>query len=332
MKKAGALVIFLCSIFACDNNLIKFDNTPHGNFEALWTILDEHYCFFDYKNIDWNHIKTNYQALVTNTMNNDELFDLLAEMLSELHDGHVNLIAAHDVSRYWNWHEDYPTNFNKDIQKKYLGKDYAIAGGFKYTMLEDSVGYIYYGSFSSNFSDANLSEIVKRMEICKGIVFDVRDNGGGNLTNADRICARFFNEKTCIGYISHKIGKKHTDFSELFPQYVKPYDGIRYQKPIVLLANRSCYSAANYFVNIMKYAPNCTVIGDQTGGGSGLPFSSELPNGWAVRFSASPMFNAEKEHIEFGVQPDIRLDLKSEDIRNKKDTYIEMARKLLNNQ
>ena len=27
-----------------------------------------------------------------------------------------------------------------------------------------------------------------------------------------------------------------------------------------------------------------------TGGGSGLPFSSELPNGWSVRFSASPMY------------------------------------------
>ena len=25
------------------------DDTATGNFEALWTILDEHYCFFDYK-------------------------------------------------------------------------------------------------------------------------------------------------------------------------------------------------------------------------------------------------------------------------------------------
>jgi len=31
-----------------------------------------------------------------------------------------------------------------------------------------------------------------------------------------------------------------------------------------------------------------TIIGDKTGGGSGLPFSSELPNGWALPSSARP--------------------------------------------
>ena len=28
------------------------NDSPTGNFEALWTILDEHYCFFDYKQKD----------------------------------------------------------------------------------------------------------------------------------------------------------------------------------------------------------------------------------------------------------------------------------------
>ena len=27
----------------------EYADTPAGNFEALWRILDEHYCFFDYK-------------------------------------------------------------------------------------------------------------------------------------------------------------------------------------------------------------------------------------------------------------------------------------------
>lgn len=329
MKKNVFLILISFSIFACEDNLVKFDNTPHGNFEALWSIIDEHYCFFEYKNIDWNAVKQEYAPRITNEMNNDELFKLLAQMLSELRDGHVNLLAAHDFSRYWKWSQGYPPNFNKQIQKEYLKNDYSIAGGLIYKIFEDNVGYIYYGSFSSSFSEANLSQIIMRMAICRGIIFDVRDNGGGNLLNANRLCARFFNEKTLIGYISHKLGKGHSDFSKMHPQYIDSYNGVRYQKPVIVLANRGCYSAANYFVNIMKYAPNCTVIGDQTGGGSGLPFSSELPNGWGVRFSASPMFNAEKEHIEFGVQPDMRLDMRPEDIQNNKDTYIETARQML---
>jgi len=36
----------------------EYADNPRGNFEALWRILDEHYCFFDYKarqyKLDWN--------------------------------------------------------------------------------------------------------------------------------------------------------------------------------------------------------------------------------------------------------------------------------------
>ncbi|EKC55562.1 hypothetical protein LEA_15281, partial [human gut metagenome] len=46
-----------------------------------------------------------------------------------------------------------------------------------------------------------------------------------------------------------------------------------------------------------------TVMGDRTGGGSGLPFSSELPNGWSVRFSACPVLDVNKQHTEFGMTP-----------------------------
>ena len=73
-----------------------------------------------------------------------------------------------------------------------------------------------------------------------------------------------------------------------------------------------------------------TIIGDKTGGGSGLPFSSELPNGWSIRFSASPMFNSQKEHIEFGVEPDVFVNMEEDDLGKKKDTIIEKARELLN--
>ena len=33
----------------------EFADTPQGNMEALWKIIDEHYCFLDYKQqeYDW---------------------------------------------------------------------------------------------------------------------------------------------------------------------------------------------------------------------------------------------------------------------------------------
>lgn len=332
LRKHSNLLIVLQLVFltSCMDMSFNFDNHPRGNFEALWKIIDRNYCFFEYKEIDWDKVHTEYSSRITSDMNNESLFKLMGEMLAELRDGHVNLSASHDITRYWEWQENYPSNFDSEIQKHYLKSDYSIASGMRYKILEDNVGYIYYGSFSNDVSDSGLDQILSRMAICKGVIIDVRNNGGGSLSNVEKIASRFFNERTHIGYISHKLGPGHNDFSELFPKYLESSNRIRYQKPVIVLTNRGCYSATNEFVSIMKYAQNATIIGDTTGGGSGLPFSSELPNGWSIRFSASPMFNAAKEHIEFGVEPNIKINMLEVDKNRNRDTIIEKARELLN--
>lgn len=75
----------------------------------------------------------------------------------------------------------------------------------------------------------------------------------------------------------------------------------------------------------MRLLPLVTTLGDRTGGGSGLPFSSELPNGWGVRFSACPILDAQKQHTEFGIEPDVKVSMNSEDILRGKDTLIDTA-------
>ena len=111
----------------------------------------------------------------------------------------------------------------------------------------------------------------------------------------------------------HKTGPGHNDFSTPQPEYITPSTGIRWQKPVVLLTNRECYSSANVFVRNMKCLDNVTILGDRTGGGGGLPFTSELPCGWAVRFSACPTMDAQMQHTEFGIEPHIHCTLDSAD-------------------
>ena len=53
-KKLAALArLAILAILATFANscvdVTEHDDTPQGNFEALWRIIDEHYCFFDYK-------------------------------------------------------------------------------------------------------------------------------------------------------------------------------------------------------------------------------------------------------------------------------------------
>ena len=214
----------------------------------------------------------------------------------------------------------------------------------KYKIFDNNIGYIRYESFSAGVGDGNLDHVLDYLKLCNGLIIDVRDNGGGNLTNSTRIAARFTNEKTLTGYIQHKTGPGHNDFSEMEPIYLEPSNSIRWQKKVVLLTNRHCYSATNDFVNAMHSLNNDNEeqrifqVGDQTGGGSGLPFSSELPNGWSVRFSASPHFNKYKKPLENGIEPDVYVNMDKileEGIEHgdaesqKKDALIERAFEIL---
>ena len=165
------------------------------------------------------------------------------------------------------------------------------------------------------------------MEGTKGLIIDIRDNGGGFLTNVPELVGRFITEKTLGGYVCHKTGPGPEDFSEPFKIEYKPAKKhIQYLgKPIIVLTNRSCFSAANDFTSVMKSLPNVTILGARTGGGGGMPFNSELPNGWSVRFSSCPINNAQNELTEFGINPDIEVHCDDIDLAKGKDAILDAA-------
>lgn len=313
----------------------EYANDPEGNFEQLWKIIDEKYCFLDEKKIDWEETYRMYKKKINPGMSNDDLFEVLSQMLYTLQDGHVNLASASRISYYDAWYQDYPWNYREDIlYQYYLGKastDYRTAAGMKYKIFDNNIGYIRYESFSTGVGDGNLDEVLLYLAACNGLIIDVRDNGGGNLTNSSRIAARFTNKQELTGYIRHKTGPGHTDFSKPEPIYLEPSNSIRWQKKVVILTNRRCYSATNDFVNVMRSIESGNIIqlGGQTGGGSGLPFTSELPNGWSIRFSASPHFDKNMQPLEYGISPDVEVNMASDDEQNHKDTMIEEAFKIL---
>lgn len=336
LHKYITYLVLTCLLLTSCVEQDDYTSTPSGNVEALWQIIDQHYCFFDYKKetlgVDWNNVHSKYLAQASDKLSNYQLFELCTAMIGELRDGHVNLSTAFDLGRNWSWKDDYPTNFSDTLQRRYLSTDYRISSGIYYRILDDNVGYLYCGTFEKELGSGNLDYILSYLAPCNSLIIDVRNNGGGMVTSAQTLAGRFTNSKVLVGYMQHKTGTGHNDFSSPEPQYIEPAAGVRWQKPVCVLTNRSVYSAANEFVKYMKAigevrTSGCPIIGDTTGGGAGMPYSSELPNGWAVRFSACPMFDHNMVSTEHGIAPDQKVDITSEDFQKGIDTIIEYARK-----
>lgn len=335
MKTIYIYLLCACALLASGcHNIEEWDNDPTGNFNALWTILDEHYCFFKEKDVDWNEVYERYNKRISPKMSTKALFAVCAEMLDELRDGHTNLSAGFNTSYYTKWWSDYPQNYNERVvEQYYFNFKQKHIGSTYYGLLEDNIGYVRYPSFNYGLGEGNLDAIFADLILAGGLIIDIRDNGGGSMDNVETIASRFIREKTLAGYISHKTGPGHNDFSEPFAYYFTPTGGghLLWRKPVVVLTNRSTFSAANNFVSVMKYVPDCYIVGARTGGGSGMPFSSELPCGWGVRFSACSILDCKGNSTEFGIDPtegcEVQLD--EQLVLQGRDSMLDFAVNLL---
>lgn len=327
--KVLLLLTSVLLITSCIEEVEVPANTYRTNFETLWYIIDTRYCYHDYKDTRWDSVYNVFEErLATDTINEISFFDAMGEMLSELKDGHVNLYSSFDRTRYWKWFTDFPANFSSSLiyNERYLGSNYRVVNGLRYQKIaNDEIGYLYYSSFSDNFSDQNIRYIFQYFMDCKGLIIDVRNNGGGSAELSAKLASYFFQRDTVSVYMRHKTGPGHSDFSEPIAMPTKAHENIQWQRPVVVLANRSSYSATNLFISRMKDAPRGIIVGDRSGGGGGLPLSNELPNGWMVRFSASPMFDGAMNDIESGIDPHVRVELDSVMAANGYDSIIEYA-------
>ncbi|MBG6130743.1 C-terminal processing protease CtpA/Prc [Aquimarina sp. EL_43] len=328
MRKLYSILLISLSLTSCEKALFENDlasTNPKDNFEYLWNECNEKYSYFDVKNIDWDVVKSEYAAKIYDGMSEDSLFNVLGGMLTELRDDHTNLISNFNVSTF---RVDYLGQDNFDwriIEDHYLNRDYYITGPFLHNFLDNKeIGYVRFPSFPGTVDADNLNFVLNRYKNTKGLILDMRENGGGAVTDIFAILSRFVERKTLVNYSRIKSGPGRNDFSAAEPVYVSPYSGIRYKNKIVVLVDRGTYSAGSFFSLATKALPNITLIGDTTGGGLGLPNGGQLPNGWTYRFSITQALTLDKNpDYENGVPPDIEALIDWSDLT--KDEVLERA-------
>ena len=239
LASAGLWLLLAFTPAGCVTEEVPSD-TRRGNFESCWKTLDEHYCFFEEKQksfgLDWNEVHARYTPMINERMTSRQLFEVLGKMVNELRDGHVNLSAAHNVNRYGAWYDNFPMNFSDSLLHKYLGRadEYYVGSSLAYRVLDDNIGYVRCSTFDYAFGNGNLSEMLKTLGPCSGLIIDVRSNGGGMLTSAEQLASLFFNEPMVRAFIQHKTGKGHKDFSASRRKFASSPTDARSAPPIVL--------------------------------------------------------------------------------------------------
>jgi hypothetical protein len=312
---------------SCEKHFLSPDPSPDPEtvFDYLWTDVHNRYALFEVKGLDWNAIGDKYRSRISPGMGDKDLFKVLSDMLYELRDGHVNLTSSFDRSRNWEWFQGHPQNYNHHIiENRYLGKDFRITGPLLNQVI-DSVLYVNYRSFGDDITQAHLDQLMLRAEGLKGVIVDIRHNGGGSLLNANRLAACFADQTYVYAHDRIKTGPGHDEFSHWRPLSVSPRQGKRYTGPVVILVNRRSYSAASFFAQMLRVMPNAVLMGDHAGGGGGIPVFGELPNGWKYRFSATQTLTPEGDHIETGVPVDRKMNMQSIDEMHGRDSILEAA-------
>ncbi len=333
MRYSFLLIIsFLFAFCSCSSYL----HTTQDEIDAIsiydefWTYIDEHYMFFDLKEVDWVQVKSEAISQIDEHTTHEELFAICDQSLLALRDAHCWLNGPGLNHTRFDNTEGYEVHFSiDDVLDNYIVDTLNRSGALYYGWLPDQIGYIYFQAMSQY---SGFDRIVRDMKAAgaKGLVIDVRDNGGGDSDPIPALLGNFTDESILLGAYVEKSGPGHEDKTELLQIYSEPSeDGFLFDLPVTMIINRRGYSATSYFAAMAKEVPAITVLGQDTGGGAGGNTGYQLSTGWVLAVSVSDYIDAHGTSIELGVAPDISIENTIEDLHAGQDVMLEKAIELI---
>ncbi len=307
-------------------------NEPDSNldmedFNSAWQITNKYYPFFKFKKINWDSLYIKYQSAAVNAKG-DEIYNVLYQMFRELKDGHIEILTngGYPVITY-DWPRDIDRKaFSSIVVSTYFSSPLKLAGEdkFDYGITDSNIGYVYISTFSDGDKTwyKDFDKIMEYFHDAKGIVVDVRNNGGGNSNSADYMIARL---------IEKPIKETWYTYLGTNSSIINPVNMVGFHKSIVVLINGASFSAAEFFPELLRQSSNVTLIGDTTGGGGGTNNFYALPSRKRIKIANGYFTRLDGTMIEWnGVLPDILVTQTSTDIASGNDKQLAYAINYLN--
>lgn len=188
----------------------------------------------------------------------------------------------------------------------------------EYEMKEDNIGYIQITEFDEVTTDqfTEALAVLKGQEM-KGLILDLRSNGGGNLSTCIAIASQLL-PKGLIVYTEDKYGNRE--------EYT--CDGKReIDIPMVVLVNGYSASASEILTGAIKDYKKGTIMGTTTFGKGIVQSIIPLRDGTAVKITTSSYFTPSGKNIHgVGIEPDIEVVFDGEAYnKDKSDNQLDAA-------
>jgi len=334
---------------------------PVVNFDALWRMFDLNYGSFIPKRIDWDLLYRVYRPKVTPRTSDRDLFEIMSRLLEHLNDNHVKVQSLRPPRFFRSGILGY---LNRDVKGRHIPIGYNIPdfslglvkakylrgrfeerlpgtklaayfGGdfplYAFGRLKKDIGYLHIRNFDEVEKTSSVAdEIVTAFGNARGLVLDIRGNGGGWDPVAQAIADRFADRRRLYMVTRTRNGPRHDDFAPPRYWYTEPKGPNPFTKPIILLTHRWSISAADCFALAMRALPHVTNLGEFTSGAYSDEYWDTLPNGWKVSIANMLYLDADGRSWEgIGTPPDIRLVNTKEDIAAGRDRVLEMALEIL---
>lgn len=306
-------------------------NNPVNNFEIFWNDLDQHYSLFTVRNINWDELYQTYRPQVTNDMSDEELWTVLTSLIEHLDDSHTTLYNGnHKYKSGYALNEQSTIEISGErIISKYLDfyNEIPSEDELSYGKIKNkNIGYIYLGTMDG-YNPSKIDGIRDELGNYGAIIFDVRQNTGGDDRYAARIAKAFSDGEHFIYSVQTRNGRSHDDF-DIKKLYYTGFDPSNiFNKPVVMLTDRKTISAGEVFLLHMKSFDHVTQIGDTTAGDfSTVSNMRFLSNGWHYRYSIQKLLLPNGESLDgIGHIPDIYAKNTVSDIEAGNDKVIEKA-------
>jgi carboxyl-terminal processing protease len=294
------------------------DNYP-DIFQSFWNGMNTNYVFWGIDTTNWDNMYTVYKPLFDKLTIFDSAHEALAEqyfqqMTQGLIDSHYTLEFmltgnGFSPSQYRKLQTD-PNYFTDSafpaavldslIPAKYIdpsslhmGTDTVNLEGSSepFTAVSGTINgnilYLYFSAFAISQAGANTTPVFDyffntlRSNVLplKGIVIDLRGNGGGEVSDLDLLVGQMVTSQYTFGYTRYKNGVNRLDYTPWAPAVVKPWEGgsINVKVPVVALADHLSVSMSEITTMAIKSLPNGNghFIGTRTWGANG-PLTSSV--------------------------------------------------------